>query len=472
MSSSEPHEGDLHIESRPEGALLNVVDAQFRQVVTGISTLDIRVPVGVYRISARIGINTTSRLVFVEPGDNRKPELLEVGFLPPSPVSGTPDPDMHGEFVNEQSVRLSYSDGPESALMIILRGFDDLTLLEEMGLSLLSRLHEDLTAAFTWVARPSIAVARLRLPTGGYILRSQPRGETPPCDQTVWLCPGWQTLLFIPCIDDRPDVDAMSIHMAKLDETGWEPNAPGNAAAELALADLRTGFATATLAMAEDRYGRYARNPMVRLLAMHALVARGADLAELASEIDTLYKELGEHPDVLALVAALALQIDRPSNVSVLWPPMLTSSYRRCLLPSDRKEDTVLPAGSPAEHVAAYARFREPWLRWQSTEEITDPTKAVSIRPEHWQLGIAPPPAPAIARVRAYLDEVAEFDDTSIAIAASTLGETELSRRLHYPRTLVRAVLQEGSTGTGTAAAAKPIPAHDRAGSRGHPGNW
>ncbi|MEU8413913.1 hypothetical protein AB0C24_14090 [Amycolatopsis japonica] len=440
----------LKIASRPPGAHLTVLDSEFRQIIDTVGEVRQRVPVGVYQVTAQIGRHSATRIVFVPPGIQAEPTILTVEFTPPSPVEGSPDPHGHGKLVNEQSVNLAQDAGPNSGLLLVLRHQDDTTFHPDAsGLELLTQRLDRLTPRLDWTDEETITQAGIRLPAGGYVLRSTggPQNADASKDQTLWLSAGWQTVVFIPWSNDGPEVEALSIHMARLDAKGWEPDEPSNIVAELALADLRTGTPTATATMLEDKDIADSRNPLAQVFAAHALVARAESLSTIRPDIlpalAALAELVGEHPDLTALVALHANQEGLKSWISVLWPPMLTASYRRCLLPVDRDESTVLPAGSPAEQVAAFADYTSPWLRWTSSPEIAVFPPAESARRTRHERNV---PAAAVTRVLAYLREVADFEGISITEAAAAIGDFELSRRLRYPMTLVNAVLRSAVT--------------------------
>ncbi|WAJ34399.1 hypothetical protein OUO20_05545 [Arthrobacter sp. FX8] len=322
----------------------------------------------------------------------------------------------------------------------------------------------ELTSDWIYDERGDAAGCLGRLKPGPYILRTSMRGSPEPewVDQTIWLSPGWQTIVFVPNTSFGPDSRGLSVHMTDLGSM-WHPDDIEAAATEAALAGLRDGtdsidrFTTEMLL-----YGKF-RNPILGVLGLHTLMMGPSPDPELVQTVvRNLEHLIGDHPDVMALAAALP---ERDLNgIEVSWPPMLERSYRACLLPANRAHPGVLLADSPAQRIAPLIRIPGPWLRWTAAMDIMRATdrwlhEEVDIADDfeyltspEYNAGVPDrpfAPGPARGRLASGAEAAAETVGRAVLEIASfkhyespreavrIIGVTELARRTGFPEQLV-----------------------------------
>ncbi|MEU5957729.1 hypothetical protein [Streptomyces sp. NPDC047525] len=477
-SDSEP--ARLELSSWPSNTLLSVFDSTLRQIASKEGKLSMALAPGVYRIQARVGSAEKTELVMLTPGA-RKRRRLTVEFAAGAPAHGTPTAnETHGELARRLSSEVAAGAGPESGAVLILRTLrdtpeapprGDLAVLLDSRLRPVSRWSSD------WIPDPHhTAIGRCgRLEPGPYVLRTghsaypgsaagstDGRTEAAPeaaaagsrtewTDQTVWLCAGWQTLVFLPNTPSGPDSRGASVHMVPL-RTAWDPGDLTALMVEASLAGLRDGVlpgADAIEKLAKEKTA----NPMLAILALHRERDLWKPSEAYASVVHGLLVRLWPaHPDVLAAWARL-------NPTTVPWPPMLRSAYRHCLLPADAEDGRVLPAGSPAERVAAALRPSRSWLQWASTQDLLTGHYAKQAIPWEtrgpgaYQFGERDgwaaegkevrAPETAVDRVAKAVTEIAALRETGDQQVVNRLGSRKLARRFELPETLVVAALRD-----------------------------
>jgi hypothetical protein len=425
--------GRLVLTSRTPGTLLRVFDSTLRVLATGRDQLTADLRPGVYRIESRLGDARTSELVTIAPGADERHDLT-VEFATAAPTYGTSTSyETHTDFATRLSLEVATGVGPKSGAVLVLRNLAgrDRYPMRSSAVTLLNQaLHPVSEWASDWVedqAHDDITGRAGRLEPGPYVLRvehSDRDGTVETADQTIWLSPDWQTLVFIPNGPDGPDARAVSVHMGPLGAR-WQGYEPWALAAEAALAGLRDGVPSVPADLINFLLNSKFENPMLGILGMHALLVAGApEQRLLRTVVQNLLRLIPDHPDV----QALAVLLPDAASQSVPWPPMLASSYRRCLLPADLDDPNVLPAGSPAERVAPYVLTAGPWLRWTATTELLSEERT---------------PRAAIEQVDRIVGGMAEFHDTDRATIVDRFGISELARRARLPETLTRAALRD-----------------------------
>jgi hypothetical protein len=407
-------EGTGRLVVHAQGASIDVTDAYLRPVSGGSThgELAIDVPAGAYRVNARISANETTETVVVRAGQTRE-LTIEVTFDAAAPVVGTATSDQSHGLLAEELTALSSPAGP-SRFVLVLRGLRERsmaplveapTLHDSAGREVeLPEPQAEAEGAANRVLGWSVA-----LEPGGYRL-SWPPGSGLAVEQSVWLSAGWQTVLFVPQGPQGPIPSASSMHLVAQGQR-WEPGAADTLAVELAYARMR-GRPT-RLTEAEWRSHLASPSPALALLTLHELLrsapsarpdpARDALMVETAQR---LRRELGEHPDVLAVVATL---VPEDTSIFVPWPPMLCTSIE-LVLEADRTAPTVVPDGSFTEETSGQRFTSAPWMLWDpvgtGTAEI------------------------ATSRVHALTSEVGSRLSLTQEDAGDHLGAEEIGRRL------------------------------------------
>jgi hypothetical protein len=421
---------------RSEGASIDVTDAFLRPVSKGSAhdeiTLD--VPAGAYRVNARISANELTQTVVVRAGQTRE-LTMDVPFDAAAPVVGTSTADeTHGTLAEE----LTGSASPEgrSRLVLVLRGLRDRAMapLEE------SPLLHDAAGNDVQVPQPKAGGATagdnrvlgwsLALEPGGYRL-SWPTGSDLPVEQSVWLSEGWQTVLFVPQGPKGPVPPATSLHLVAMGQA-WSPGSAETREVERTHARMRGR--PSRLTEREWRSHLSSSSPALTLLALHEMLrgsqTRKPDEARQAMMLESAQRlrvQLGDHPDVLAVLAAL--QPD-DTGLTVPWPPMLCTSIE-LVLEADRRTPTVVPDGSFTETTSGQRLASAPWMLWDPagiewSSETPGQSAAVPIDTARTE-GTS---TIAATRVLDLTSELGSRLNLTHADAAEHLGAEEIGRRL------------------------------------------
>jgi hypothetical protein len=125
-----------------------------------------------------------------------------------------------------------------------------------------------------------------------------------------------------------------------------------------------------------------------------------------------LRRTLGDHPDVLAALVAIAPE---DQDLQVSWPPMLAASVA-LVLEADRTHPTVVPDGSPTEETSGQQLTSSPWMLWEPDGIAWDTARSTS--------------SIAVGRVHELTTEVGSRLKLSRTGAAEHLGAEEIGRRL------------------------------------------
>lgn len=424
MPTSEIADG--HLQVRAPGARIDVLDAWLRPVPGAVASDDLDVPLaaGAYRVDARVGADLEHRLVLVRPGQVAT-VAIEVAFGASAPVAGTTtENEMHGYLAD----RLT-GGGP--GLTVVVRGLRDAEMAPlDVGIEVLD--VDGRRVPIPDPARDSGDPATARavgwtVPAGpgGYRLRWAVPGAEP-MEQSVWVAPGWQTVLFVPQGPRGPVPALGSVHLLAAGSR-FDPHDRRAWAIENALTALESGRpAPDGPRRTEDL--RASDNPMLMLLTVHLLLRSPTRSAAVLDAVRTLDAVLGPHPDVLALVRHLGLR-----DAAGDWPPMLAVSLDLLLTAA------AVPPGSLAEAVTGQRHAGGPLLLWDPSGLVTGgggPAMSAPDRP-----GGAPVPPVALDRVRRVLDDVGHRIGASPAATAARLGPVEIGRRLGMAPGLVEACL-------------------------------
>lgn len=483
MSNSEvpsPAEsGHLTLTSSTPGTRFTVMDSALRPVATTTNWSAQVLNAGVYLVEGRVGSATQKRLLTVAPGKTVRQDL-NVEFAAAAPTFGARTTnETHADLASRLSDELRNGVGPDAGLVLLLRnlrGSDSWTLHRD-NLVVLNHIFDPVSEwQSDWVDDSyGEATARAaRLTPGPYVLRTtrRIRGTIDRIDQTIWLAPGWQTLVFVPNTPSGPDPRGLSVHMTDLGRR-WRFDEFEVRAAEAALAGLRDGVTSIDRQTAEILlYGKF-ENPMLGIIGLHALMLSGPPDDRLADKVvDNLQNLVGDHPDVVALATT---RPTRHEETSVNWPPMLERSYRSCLLPADLRRPGTVADGSLAEAIAPLIRIPGPWLRWTVGERfrrareplqglghegvLSDRGFADAVwapegpedledRPDDRTFAL--PYAPedesyadsAVRLVERALDEISAFHNVSVEDTVATVSPAELARRTGLTTFLVGSCLR------------------------------
>ena len=481
MSNSRLHSpaeaGQLTLTSRTPGTRFTVMDSALRPVATTTNWSAQDLAAGVYLVEGRVGSAAQKRLITVAPGSTVSEDLsVEISAAAPTYGARTTN-ETHAVLASGLSDELRRGVGPDAGLVLVLRNLqgsdpgtlhrDDLVVLDRTfvrGSEWQSDWVED--------AYGGAAGRAARLEPGPYVLRTtrRARGTTERIDQTIWLAPGWQTLVFVPNTPSGPDPRGLSVHMTSLDRR-WQFDEFEVRAAEAALAGLRDGVTSIDRQTAEILLHGKFDNPMLGIIGLHALMLSGPPDDELADEVVHNLKYLvgDDHPDVVALAST---RPDWHGDTSVSWPPMLERSYRSCLLPADLRHPGTVADGSLAESIAPLIRIPGPWLRWTVAdrsrpvprprlgyEGVVGDDEFADAGPLEWPtdpeerpgggiLGYPyEPDEPsyadaAVRLVERAVDEISAFHNVSVEDTVGAVSPTELARRTGLTTSLVGSCLR------------------------------
>lgn len=435
---SNSEQGQLRLVSRLPGTWLSIADSELRTVATGHDQLIVDTRVGVYRVSSRIGDASVSRLVMVTP--NRVTELdLTVSFSSAAPVPGTTTwNEEHASFITRMSREVATGKRLDARIILSIRnlpGFPQSPLTAN-GISLLnSNMRPVFTKMDSWVygGDRSIAATTAPVAPGPYVLRMSSKmhgGQVQATDRTIWLSPGWVTIVFVPNRESGLDARGMSVQMVPIGAT-WPLSTDISQAVESALAGLRSGPPSITQSLGDLILKGDRTDPMLGILSARALLfdehATISDPDLLDRLVARLLKLAGDHPDVKAL--AVRVKGQRRENL-VTWPPMLAANYRDLLRTSDL-DNMVLEPGSAAERVSFYMQTAGPWMHWRSTDQLFMPA-ARQITEN------------ALERVKKMMSDIEKLN--GITDVVEQLGAEELAYRCNLPLGIFNDAVQQLAT--------------------------
>lgn len=399
MSTSDTR-ATIRLGSPIDALELSVIDSSFREVARGIGELTASVDPGLYELRFRAGPRVTRELVALRPGEVYADPAVTVPFPSAAPVRWTESANaLHLGAAEAASARLTRqaSEG-NGGLVVVVRnvGDRDELPLDESALSRIALLDErlrpvpDFAPAQWTVARERGWAAWVApLAPGGYALRNE--REAAAIDRSLWISPGWQTLVFIRLAEDGPAVQSMSVQMSPL-RVAWNPFADARVGPSLELVfwGLREGRSVVPRDVLDLVLGEEFRNPMLGLVvAQSLLLAREPDAALLDDVVSSLGRQVPDHPDFVALVAASAalegrLREDDRAHRRLLpgkwqaapdvrWPPMLAASYAS-LVRLDAQRRGTIAAGSPVEAIAPRVLAGGIWTTWRALPDGDRPS--------------------------------------------------------------------------------------------------
>jgi hypothetical protein len=380
-----------------------LLDSSLRQVASGVGGLDARVEPGLYQLEVRAGPRVDSELLKLAPGEVHRDLGVSLEFPSAAPIEGTTtSQEVQQQAALEGSERVAAEAGPPAGLVVVVRNVrgQEETALNRRTTNRLSLFDQELRPVESFRRSWQLDGAQgwatwsHRLEPGGYVLRSRyRRGSHSPAatiDQSLWLSPGWQTLIFIPNTSVGPASGIASIHMTDVEERwapGWDPQSQeaGNAL-EIALWGLREGRSVLPDDLLGLLLGAKFSNPMLGIVGAHSLLLEPRfDVPRFETVMRNLRSLVPEHPDVAAL-SWLGIEARRgPARrrttafptIEVGWPPMLAASYSG-LVRLDALARGGVVTGSVAEAIAANLVVRGVWTSWRA---LPTPGRAASARP-------------------------------------------------------------------------------------------
>ncbi len=446
MSTPSDHAA-LRVESRIGSVQMSLIDSTFAEVASGPGLLvadDLRP--GIYELRLSAGVATDTRLISLRAGDAYS-ETVDLSFPAAVPLPGTTTwNERHQIAATRGSEHIAQTRDPgRGGLLVMVRGTNE---GEEaptaLGFELIRGSEAIGKNDESWwrSVGPDWLVQAAAVEPGGYCLRTRSGGAT--VEQSLWVVPGWQTLVFVPSGPEGPVPSQATILMFSIDQP-WNPERAEHtaAAAELALAGLRERRTVLPPDFLDLLLDEKFKDPMLGVLGAHSLLLEPEiDFERFDIVMSNLDQLMPAAPDVVALwvlgdearderdrqpVKRQALELD------LEWPPMLVVAYAALIrLDAWRHGGVILP-GSPAETVAGQLIGDGIWTAWTAQRPPRSPTRkrrerARSQRQESVlgdELREVEAAGPVTQRVASYLGSVADAEGPSSldAMLAGDLGQ-------------------------------------------------
>jgi hypothetical protein len=434
---------------------IEVLDSNFATIESGVGSLDVRVPAGLYEVRFREGSEQESRLIKAEAGVTQELPLPEFEVQSAAPVAHTRTTHEHHEAAAlEASHRIGNEclrAGPKfGGLIVMVRnvaGEDNNEFPHDLGrhLSLIRHTGTPVDRGERWLGSPDEgwALWSSAVPAGAYALRisgGHPRDEKrreATC-QALWVDRRWQTTVFIPNTSEGPATDLASVHITQAGD--WSPSDDGSTIAvalESVLAGLRQGRSVVPDDLTRLLSAKFV-NPFLGIAAAHALLLDpNRSTRQLKTVIDNLGRLLPENPDVIALGhRARSVGAEVRLQQHVTWPPMMYAGYR-ALIRADATSPGVIADGSDAEHIAARVRLNGIWTTWAEP-------KVSRTRGTHRRSPVAASQPPtdsddaATERLRTYVEGSAQVQAVSATTILNQRSLTELALATGLPSGAIR----------------------------------
>ena len=363
----------------------------------GIFISETKLPPGIYEVKVTLEGKSAQQIVGVVPNqDNiiQQEAWKELTLTCAAPLAGATSSRTKGyaDAAQHWSLNRTWDAGANSgnsSLFVFMSATDpeerakfasSLFLLDGDGqlIGTFSGDHVQRDDEAGWVA------FNANLKPGYYVLR---RGRHYRIrQQGVYLCPGWQTQIFLKTkTRRRPSLRLMTLNMARLDR-GFEPTDETTIAAEAVLDKLRYGGKSKQL-LTSDKMSALLKgkiqNPWLGILAAYVLCpehGRGesersrfqkatnrrredSDSEALFDEVmQFLSYEIPDHPDVRAMRL-----MRENTGTSFKHPPLLRAGLKLVQSCSTSVQETI-PLNSLTDLVLDNLVLNSPWTAWRELE--------------------------------------------------------------------------------------------------------
>ena len=364
---------------------ISLVDSSFNQIASGTGNLakgDLEP--GVYELRFSAGSVASSRLISLRAGEEHR-EVADLAFPAAIPLPGSSTWNESHAFA---AIRGSHhiaetSRAPhDGGLLVMSRRtvgegdpgkasrFHLSRQTDELGLR---NVPIDDGEEWWHADGPDWTLTAAATKPGGYRLQTR-LGETT-TEQSLWVAPGWQTLVFLPDGPEGIVASHMAMTMSRID-LPWDPGwfADTTQATELALAGLRERRAVLPQDFLNLLLQEKFTNPMLGILGAHSMLLDPPVDFELFDEvIDNLTRLVPGMPDVagLQVLGEEACRTIRerppregPGAIRLSWPPMLLLAYTALIRLDATREGAVIVPGSPAETLAGQLIGDSIWTAW------------------------------------------------------------------------------------------------------------
>lgn len=380
----------LDVETGDPAAEIFVVDTRFSLVDCSTLRLSTPLPPGLFKVKVRIGNAVNQRVLLLDrdhPAASSavaQPQLLAT-VVPLPQTSTTHEYHQAARFAAIAAAQAVAAGTEQSAVLVMVRNFSTRQDVAQgvappwLGVSIVDAFGElvvDLESQSVKLPNDdACAYCAARLEPGSYFLRQQ-FDDGHALEQSLILCPGWRTELFVlrqvlpgsNKLDPRPRVSVMMRRLGDGLDIGVDEEDRAAEAAKLAMASERRILS----AELEETLMLKSRNPVAGIIGGHLLLIErerdpGRDITMLDTVVRNLRTLLGNgHPDV----EALALQCADPAlrRVGTLTgPPMFQRSWA-LLAQGARKRVNLVPADMWAR-VQAQGTL-PPFLVWNTDELV------------------------------------------------------------------------------------------------------
>jgi hypothetical protein len=418
-----------------------VIDGRYNLCKKGMERLECDLPPGLYKVKVRAG--SFIKEVPVELSPENSPLVVDVKLHDLQIASAAPLLDtsgaapFHMRKAEEQSRKPALALGQGCQLFVFCRDAEPGARENPaVGLTLCSANGEalaDIVSVGQYEsgdADRACAWCNLALDPGAYRLVLD-AGEAGVLEQSLFLCPGWQTQLFLTrrsygetkpvC---RANLTSGAVLMAPL-VRGFEAGREDLRWAEIArqrLAQNRT--MTPDKMLDEMLYAKF-QNPLLGIYGGHNLLLAERPDRRLIEEVyGNLKRLIGLHPDV----ASLGVWLGESGN-SFPYPPMLRSSWK-IIVQRSVEEPEIVPADSLAARISTRVWGGGAWLLWKSPQQKTAVSSEAAV------------PAIASASLAASLENGGSVFDRLQAALEQRSGEHDYSELDEAEQLLLRYLTQ------------------------------
>jgi hypothetical protein len=460
MSRSKPS-CRLRAISEDDAVQITVFDGNLTPVAQGIRVLEVDLAPGLYEVRFEAGSSVRERLVSLVAGAGPvKINQEQIAFSSAAPLLNTQ------EEVSEQrdaaarvSERVHRSIGKGGQLLVFVRDQDlrarsnparGLALHHASG-EMVGEVEADgESGGGSDYAHPPWSGCTYELAPGLWRLRC-PAPDLGTVEQTVAVCKGWQTQVFLQRRASqsggprRPDLADASVLMASVKD-GFKPQLAELRATELARQGLRDRRHVVPKHQLLAMLHKKQKNPMLGIYGAHLMIHEAdPDLQFIRKVTNNLRKLVGDHPDVMALELWLAPDADVGDFSQ---PPMLQSSWSIVVAATANRPELV-PRGSHSAGISQQVLAAGPWLRWRmaSSHSPQAPADAQSVPLGEALAGVADalPDDPATVARQASEASAAESGVISYAKLAGEgvlpVNDRDVLLRLGVPRTVAEDAL-------------------------------